>query len=160
MTMCSTFIIKIMSKIRRVLKLSKSYKNCFDFKNMKILFEYENKNHVIDLILDAKSLYKLLYMLFKIEFDLLKNYLLKNLILNCIRKFMNRANALMLFIFKKSESFRFYVNYKELNALIIKNKCLFLLIDETLNRFMNAAYFIKLDFKNAYYRIRICKSDE
>ena len=61
---------------------------------------------------------------------------------------------------KKNDIFRFYVNYKELNALIIKNKCSFLLIDETLNRFVNTAYFIKLDFKNAYYRIKIRKSDE
>ena len=66
----------------------------------------------------------------------------------------------MFFVFKKDDSFRLCVDYKELNALIIKNKCLFSLIDETLNRLVNAAYFIKLDFKNAYHRIRIRKSDE
>ena len=47
-----------------------------------------------------------------------------------------------------------------MNILIIKNKCSFSLIDETLNCFINAAYFIKLDFKNAYHRTKICKSDE
>ena len=66
----------------------------------------------------------------------------------------------MLFFFKKNNNLWFCVDYKKLNVLIIKNKCSFSLIDETLNRFINAAYFIKLDLKNAYYRIRIRKGDE
>ena len=44
--------------------------------------------------------------------------------------------------------------------MIIKNKCSFSLIDETLNRFISAAYFIKLDFKNVYHWIKIHKNDE
>ena len=39
-------------------------------------------------------------------------------------------------------------------------KCLFSLIDETLNRLVSVAYFIKFDFQNIYYWIRIRKSDE
>ena len=140
-----------MSKIRKLLEFLKSYKNYFDFKNMKTLFEHENENYIINLILDAKSLYESFYIFFKIEFKILKNYLLKNLILNCIREFTNRASVSMLFIFKKNDSFQFCFDYKELKTLIIKNKYLFLLINETLNRFMNAAYFIKLNLKNAYY---------
>ena len=155
-----TFDVEITFEMRRLFESLKSYKNCFDFKNAKILLEHENKNHVINLILDAKSLYELLYILFKIEFNVLKNYLLKNLILNRIQEFTSRANASMLFVFKKNNNFRFCVDYKKLNALIIKNKCSLLLIDETLNRFMNVAYFIKLDLKNVYHRIKIYKADE
>ena len=70
--------------MRRLFELLKSYKNCFDFKNAKILFEHENENHIIDFVLDIESLYKSFYILLKIELDVLKNYLLKNLILNCI----------------------------------------------------------------------------
>ena len=47
-----------------------------------------------------------------------------------------------------------------MNTLIIKNRCLFLLINKTLNRLVSAAYFIKLDFKDAYHRIKIHKNDE
>ena len=149
--MCIMFDVEITFEVRRLFEFLKSYKNCFDFKNAKILFEHENKNHVIDLILGAKSSYESFYTFFEIELDVLKDYLLKNLILSRIRKFMSRASASMLFIFKKNNSFRLYVDYKELNVLIIKNKCSLLLIDETLDRFVNAAYFIKLDFKNAYH---------
>ena len=119
--------------MRRLFEFLKSYKNYFDFKNAEIFLKHENENHVIDLMLDAKSLYKLLYILSEIELNVLKNYLLKNLTLNCIREFMSRASASMFFIFKKNDNFRFCVDYRELNALIIKNKCSLSLIDETLN---------------------------
>ena len=154
------FNVEITLKMRRLLEFLKSYENCFDFKNAKTLFEHENEDHIIDLMLDAKSSYKSFYTFSETELNVLKNYLLKNLTLNRIQKFTSRANASMLFVFKKNDNFQFYVDYKKLNALIIKNKCSFLLIDETLNCFVSAAYFIKLDFKNAYHRIKIRKSDE
>ena len=158
--MCIMFDVEITFEIRRLFEFLKSYQNCFDFKNVKTLFEYKNKNHVIDLIFGAKSSYESFYIFSEIELDVLKNCLLKNLILNRIQEFKSRANVSMFFIFKKNNNFWFCVDYKRLNVLIIKNKCLFLLINETLNRLVSAAYFIKLDFKNAYHWIKICKSDE
>ena len=137
--------------MRKLFKFLKNYKNCFDSKNAKTFFKHEDKDHVMNLIFDAKPLYKSVYTFSEIEFNVLKNYLLKNLILNRIRKFTNRANASRFFVLKKNDNLRLCVDYKELNALIIENKYLFSLIDETLNRFVNAAYFIKLDFKNAYH---------
>ena len=82
--MCITFDVEITLEMRRLLESLKSYKNYFDFKNAETLFEHENENHIINLILDAEPLYESLYILFKIELDILKNYLLKNLTLNRI----------------------------------------------------------------------------
>ena len=56
--MRSTLDVEITSKECKLFKFLKSYKNCFDFKNTKTFFEHENEDHVIDLILDAKSLYE------------------------------------------------------------------------------------------------------
>ena len=154
------FDVEITFEIRRLFELLKNYENCFDFKNAEIFLEHKNENHIINLMFDAKSLYKSFYIFSETELDILRNYLLKNLILNCIREFTSRASASMFFVFKKNDNFRFCVDYKKLNILIIKNKYLFSLIDKMLNRFMNAVYFIKLDFKNAYYRIKIRKDDE
>ena len=148
---CVTLDVKITLEMRRLLEFLKSYENDFDFKNAEIFSEHEDKDHVIDLMLDAESSYESLYILLETEFDVLRNYLLKNLILNCIREYTSRASASMFFFFKKNNSFRLCVDYRELNALIIKNRCSFSLIDETLNRLINAAYFIKLDFKDAYH---------
>ena len=100
------FDVEITFEMRRLFKFLKSYKNCFDFKNVKTFFEHENKNHVINLILDAKSLYESFYIFFETELDILKNYLLKNLILNRIQKFTNCANASIFFIFKKNDSYK------------------------------------------------------
>ena len=44
--------------------------------------------------------------------------------------------------------------------MIVKNQYLLFLINETLNRLNGAKRFIKLNFKNAYYHIRIRKNDE
>ena len=80
--------------------------------------------------------------------------------MNCIREFFNFVETLMLFVFKKNESLRLCVNYRDLNIIIIKNKCFLFLIKKTLNRLMNVVYFIKLDFKNVYHRIRIQKNNK
>ena len=100
-----TFNVEIMFEMRKLFESLKSYENYFDFKNAKILFEHENENHVIDLIFDAKPLYESLYILSEIELDVLKNYLMKNLILNCIQEFTSRANASMFFVLKRNDDF-------------------------------------------------------
>ena len=118
---CITFNVEITLEVRRLLKFLKNYENCFDFKNAEIFFEHENEDHIINLMFDAKPLYESLYIFSETELNVLKNYLLKNLILNRIRKSTNRANASMLFVFKKNDNLRLCVDYKKLNVLIIKN---------------------------------------
>ena len=58
------------------------------------------------------------------------------------------------------EDLRLYVNYRDLNEIIIKNKYSLPLLSETLERFIHIKYFIKINIRNVYYRIRICKNDE
>ena len=43
----------------------KSYEDCFDSKNAKMLFTHEDENHVIDLKFEKESLYNLFYALSK-----------------------------------------------------------------------------------------------
>ena len=73
---------------------------------------------------------------------------------------MSFADVLILFVFKKNEKLRLCVNYRDLNAIIIKNRHSLLFIIETLNRLCEAKRFIKLNLKNAYHRIRIKRDDE
>ena len=97
--MYSMFNVKIMLEMYKLFEFLKSYKNCFDSKNTETFFEHENKNHVIDLILGAKSLYESFYILFETEPNVLRNYLLKNMILNRIQEFTSCTSASMLFVF-------------------------------------------------------------
>ena len=131
----------------------KSYENCFDSKNAEIFSIHENKNHVINLKFDKKSSYNLLYALSKKKFQVLRNYLLKNLALNCIREFFSLAETSILFIFKKNDSLRLCINYRNLNVIIIKNKCFLSLIEKTLDRLISVAYFTKFNLINAYHCI-------
>jgi len=58
-------------------------------------------------------------------------------------------------MFKKNNKLRLCVNYRDLNAITIKNRHLLSLIIKTLNRLNEFKCFIKLNLKNVYYRIRI-----
>ena len=61
---------------------------------------------------------------------------------------------------KKNNELRFYIDYRDLNAIIIKNRYLLFLIFETLNRLCELKIFIKLNLKNVYYKFRIKIDDE
>ena len=61
---------------------------------------------------------------------------------------------------KKNNELRLYVDYRDLNAIIIKNRHFLLLIFETLNRLCESKIFTKLNLKNVYYRLRIKVDDE
>ena len=61
---------------------------------------------------------------------------------------------------KKNNELRFCVDYRDLNAIIIKNRYSFFLIFETLNRLYELKIFIKLNLKNVYYKLRIKIDDE
>jgi len=135
---------------------TKNYNNVFNLKNAFTLFNYKKKNYNINLLLNKKSFYKLLYFLFEKELNILEEYLLNNLTLNKICKFISLVNSSMLFVLKSNNSLRLCVNYYNLNVIIIKNRCSLSLIKKTLNCFVNIVYFTKLDFKNIYYQICIC----
>jgi len=140
--------------LRNVLKKMRSiknYNNVFDSKNAFIFLNYKKKNYNINLLLSKEFLYKLLYFFFKKKLDILQEYLLKNLTLNRIYKFISLVDVLMLFVLKSDNSLRLYINYCNLNVIIIKNKCSLSLIEKTLNRLIDVVYFTKLNLKNAYY---------
>jgi len=133
----------------------KNYNDVFDSKYAFIFLYYKKENHNINLLLSKESFYESLYSLFKKELNILQKYLLKNLALGKICKFISLVNASMLFVLKSDNNLRLCVNYLNFNVITIKNKCSLSLIKKTLNRLINVVYFTKLDLKNAYYRIRI-----
>jgi len=74
----------------------KNYNDVFDLKNAFILLDYKKENHNIDLLLSKESLYESLYSFFKKELNILQEYLLKNLTLSKIYKFISLVNASIL----------------------------------------------------------------
>ena len=90
----------------------------------------------------------------------IKDYLISTIEKGWIRPLISLAGSPILFVKKANRSLRLYIDYRGLNKIIVKNKHPLLLLSEMLDRFSHAKYFIKVDIRNAYYRIRVRKGDE
>ena len=92
--------------------------------------------------------------------EILKTYIKNNLANSFIQPSKFSAGALILFDKKLDRSLRLCINYQGLNNLIIKNRYLLPLIDESLDRLGQTKQFTQLDLTNAYHWMRICEGDE
>ena len=63
----------------------------------------------------------------------------------------------MMFIKKLRGGLRFYIDYRALNNISVKNRYSLPLILKTLNKLSKIVIFIKLDIILAFNRIRIVK---
>jgi hypothetical protein len=66
----------------------------------------------------------------------------------------------ILFILKLDRTIRLYIDYRGLNKVIIKNRYLLLLVSKMLDQLSRVKIFIKLDLRDAYYRLRIKEGDK
>jgi hypothetical protein len=89
-----------------------------------------------------------------------KKYLDKHLQNEFIIFSKSTCAAFILFIKKKTNDLHLYVDYRELNAIIVKNRYFFSFINETFNRIVDVKYFIKLDIIAAYNKLCIKKKSE
>ena len=132
----------------------------FSFETTNTFSSHDDYNHVIDIVSSKKFSYKFLYNMFNKKLKIFKNYFDENLAFDKIKHFIVDVDLFVLFVFKNNNNLKLYIDYKNLNIVFFKNKHLLLFIDETLNRLINVAYFIKLNLKNAYYQIRIRENNE
>lgn len=89
--------------------------------------------YVILIIKNKKVLYKLIYLLLANKLRVLREYLKISMRKGWIRRSKSLINALILFMSKKNDNLRLYMNYKGLNKIIIRNKHSLLLINKILN---------------------------
>ena len=99
------------------------------------LFKHTRINdHTIKLVNNWPLSYGLIYSLGPMELETLKTYIETNLVNGFIWSFKSPIRASIFFDKKLDKSFQLYIDYRELNNLIIKNQYLPLLIGEFLNR--------------------------
>ena len=91
-----------------------------------MLLQYKSQDYKISLISEILSKIEPIYALFYTQLKILRNYLNKNLKKSFIWKAKIIVEFFILFIPKKDEKLRFYVNYRKLNTIIIENKYLLL----------------------------------
>ena len=101
-----------------------------------------------------------IYNLSQRELQILREYLDSALDKGWIRPSKSPAGAPILFVPKADGTMRLCVDYRRLNKITIKNRYLLPLVGELLNRLGYLKIFIKLDLRDAYYRLYIKKGDK
>ncbi len=103
---------------------------------------------------------KSFYNLSEKKFKMLKEYFDKHLKNEFIIFSKSTCATSILFIKKKTNDLHLCVDYRELNAIIVKNRYSLSFINETLNHIVYVKYFIKLDIIATYNKLRIKKKNE
>ena len=117
-------------------------------------------DHAIDLIPGKEPPYGPLYSMTREENEELRRKLNTQLSKGFIRSSRSEAASPVLFIKKPGGGLRFYVDYRGLNEITIKNRYPLPLITETLARLSSARIYTKLDIISAFNRLRIKDGDE
>jgi hypothetical protein len=154
-------------KVRKKLpKELKGLERCFDNdEGTAIPSHRSGRNHAIPLEKDEQRRKRdvpwgPLYRMSREELSVLKKTLTNLLDKGWIRASSLIAEAPVLFIKKPEKRFRFYVDYRALNAIVSQNRYLFLLIKEILKRLAKARYYIKMNVRDAFHKLCIKKRNE
>jgi hypothetical protein len=132
--------------------------NVFDKKTFNILVSHRFYDHKIVLKKNVILEYTFLYKMFEEELKIVKKFLENNF----EKKFIiaNRSSFVssIMFMKKTNESLKFCVDYRKLNQLIKKNKYSLSLINKTLTHLDKTKYFIKLNIRQTFHRIKIANA--
>ncbi len=133
--------------------------NVFDKKTFNTFVLHRSYDHKIVLKKNAVLEYISLYKMFEEKLKIVKKYLENNFEKRFIAASRSSFVSSVMFMKKANESLQFCVDYRKLNQFTKKNRYLLSLIDETLAHLDKTKYFIKLDIRQTFHRIKIADAE-
>ncbi|XP_070002914.1 uncharacterized protein [Nicotiana sylvestris] len=113
----------------------------------------------IDFLLGTQPISIPLYCMASPELKELKEQLQELLDIGFERPNVSPWGAPVLFIKKKDGSMRMYIDYRQLNMVIVKNRYPFPRIDDLFDQLQGARGFSKTDLRSGYHHLKIRDSD-
>ena len=107
-----------------------------------------------------KPTYGPISTLSKTELKALWEYLNKNLKKGFLHLSMLPAGYPILFVLKKDKKLQQYVNYQQLNAIVVKYQYPLSLISELQDRIQGSQWFTALDIRGAFNLVRIKEGEK
>ena len=86
---------------------------------------------------------------------MLREYINENLKKGYIRLSILLTRYPVLFVPKLNGKLRMYVDYRQFNAIIVKNRYTLFLIHEMQDRIKRSKIFLKINIREGYYKIRM-----
>jgi hypothetical protein len=90
----------------------------------------------------------------------LREYINENLKKGYIRPSILLTRYPVLFVLKSNGKLRIYVDYRQLNAITVKNRYTLSLIHEMQNKIKKFKIFTKIDIREKYYKIKIKEGEK
>ena len=122
--------------------------------------EHQDWDHEIPIEEGKKPTYGPIYALSETELKALREYLDENLKKGFIRPSTSPAGYPILFVPKKERKLRLCVDYRQLNAITVKNQYLLLLILELQDRIQGNQWFTALNIRGAFNLVRMKEGEE
>jgi hypothetical protein len=117
--------------------------------------EHGLQDLTIDLVEGKKPPWGLIYNLSAKELETLRDYLDENLVQGWIRPLTSSAGAPVFLVPRKEGCLRLCVDYRGLNQISQKNRYPLPLISEAIDCLSSAKFYIKLDIRDVYHRVRV-----
>ena len=134
--------------------------NVFSRADSDILSLHRPYDHKIPLMEEKTLPWGPLYSMSQDELKVLKKYLEEHLSKGFIRASSSPAASPVLFARKPGGGLRFCVDYRQLNAMTIKNRYPLPLIKETLERICKAKIYSKIDIIATFNRLCMQQGEE
>ena len=130
------------------------------FQEPKGLPPHREFDHAISLLPNSAPVNSRPYRYSPLQKDEIERQVAEMIQAGIMKPSMSPYASPVLFVKKKDGMWRFCVDYRRLNSVIVKSKFPLPVIDELLDELAGAKWFSKLDLRSGYHQIRMVESDE